>query len=466
MQSTVTVTCEQAVYGSFPFRDQGYDILTATAGCKPEWIEAFARYCRELGQPPSEVAPLVDHLLFARKIPSGPWVVALGSAQGCDDRGRPGAWAFHCIFLSNRDYGSIGATPFALRPLLTDRFYPGMILDSGPADVVRSTEPSEITEDPAKIRWISRGRKLRYVSSQDTFAVTERFWHSLGIGTRKRRSLTTWSFRSDTPFHWSCISFHRPAEALELQDRSTWFFSPDDVTAQPTPARSGFCFRYFRAGIGAVAIVPLILWSCALLTGGKQQQVPTISGQSFHEPDAPPRAVNILAQLPADVRVYLKERLTDWAERLEANDVENFDLGIGTVASNIVRAMRYDGPMITGELAIIDAETERIDVARIYKDTIASLATIRTWPEGADMQVEKSPLHALATLAWCVRSDELMHSAEKIRTVSEARLWFDRLRSHIFPPSIPPELPSTGMESRFPELTEYRLHLSRVSRIR
>jgi len=86
MSSTVTVTCEQAVYGSFPFRDQGYDILTASAGCRPEWQAAFARYCRDLGQPPSEALPLVDHLLFARKIPAGPWIVAVWMKTGAQPR--------------------------------------------------------------------------------------------------------------------------------------------------------------------------------------------------------------------------------------------------------------------------------------------------------------------------------------------------------------------------------------------
>ena len=84
------IAYEQAVYGSFPFWDKGYAVLARSENCRDEWLRDFTHLCQLLGQPPSEAAPVVDKLILAKKLPSGPWLVCQGSAQGCDDRGRTG----------------------------------------------------------------------------------------------------------------------------------------------------------------------------------------------------------------------------------------------------------------------------------------------------------------------------------------------------------------------------------------
>ncbi len=465
MPSTVTVTCEQAVYGSFPFRDQGYDILTASAGCRPEWLAAFARYCRDLGQPPSEAMPLVDHLLFARKIPAGPWVVALGSAQGCDDRGRPGAWGFHGLFLSNRDYRALGATPFPLRTHLIDRFSAGMSLSGGPLLVNLTHEPPDPETDPAKIRWIAKGRKLRCVGSHNTFRTTERFWRSLGSRTKSRRSLTTWAFRSDTPFQWSCVPDQRIADEPDATDRNILRFPPEELELRFSQHRSASLGLKLRILAGLVATLLAILILRSILRHSASQPVPG----SEHAGPLPAEAAPSIAsfgpsEMPVDVQEYLAERLNDWAEKLGAQP-DHAGHDPAAEAARIARAIRYDGPLMPDNLPNDDPDNRSNSIANAYDEAIRRQSAYRPWPDEAERANSASPAYALATLAWCVRSDVLATDARRIRTISDARRWFERFADHVLPASIPADLPSTGLEARYPELIEYRLHLSRIVRI-
>src|SRR5690348_13608546 len=91
----VVVRYEQAVYGSFAFREQGYGMLAASPGCRPRWLADLRAACQRMGERPAGVADAPA--LFALRLPSGPWAVVGVSPQGPDDRGRPGALAFHAL---------------------------------------------------------------------------------------------------------------------------------------------------------------------------------------------------------------------------------------------------------------------------------------------------------------------------------------------------------------------------------
>src|SRR5262245_44802638 len=49
----VTVRFEQAVYGSFAFRDGGYSMLEQSPGCRPEWLADFRAACQRFGERPA-----------------------------------------------------------------------------------------------------------------------------------------------------------------------------------------------------------------------------------------------------------------------------------------------------------------------------------------------------------------------------------------------------------------------------
>src|SRR4051812_8306375 len=110
MSRRVQVRYEQAVYGSFPFWDRGYAILAHSPGCRPEWLSGLRTACQRLGERPAGAAEASG--LFALRLERGPWAIVGVGAQGNDDRGRPGALAFHALFVEPRDYLKAGAFPF------------------------------------------------------------------------------------------------------------------------------------------------------------------------------------------------------------------------------------------------------------------------------------------------------------------------------------------------------------------
>ena len=101
---------EQAVYGSFPFWRRGYAVLAKSAGCRDEWLDALRLAGQRFGERPTGVA---DHAsLFALRLPRGPWMIVGVFPNGCDDQGRPGALAFHGLFVSRWMYFWAGRNPF------------------------------------------------------------------------------------------------------------------------------------------------------------------------------------------------------------------------------------------------------------------------------------------------------------------------------------------------------------------
>src|SRR5690349_4968389 len=107
------VRFEQAVYGSFPFWDRGYALLAQSPGCRPEWLDEFRAACQRFGERPGGVEDLGAPIV-ALRLPSGPWAIVGVGSTGSDDRGRPGALAFHGLFVGPREFRKVGYDPFAL----------------------------------------------------------------------------------------------------------------------------------------------------------------------------------------------------------------------------------------------------------------------------------------------------------------------------------------------------------------
>src|SRR5437764_1807581 len=109
--TTVNVRFEQAVYGSFPFWQRGYGVLARSSGCRPEWLVALQTASQRYGERPVGTAEADG--LFAMRVERGPWMIVGVYPQGCDDQDRPGALAFHALFVGRWTYAWAGADPFA-----------------------------------------------------------------------------------------------------------------------------------------------------------------------------------------------------------------------------------------------------------------------------------------------------------------------------------------------------------------
>lgn len=192
----VVIRYEQAVYGSFPFWDRGYAILARSPGCRDEWLADLKAACQRYGERPPHAAEAGG--LMALRLPSGPWAIIRPSPQGCDDRGRPGALAFHALFLSGSDYRKAGAFPFGFDPILRSDWNPDAVLDAGSCTLDAETLiPTHITSGTRAYRVMKalcRGRRVALEAEGPIDELARSVWLALPVRRRARLSLATWTY--------------------------------------------------------------------------------------------------------------------------------------------------------------------------------------------------------------------------------------------------------------------------------
>jgi hypothetical protein len=195
------VRFEQAVYGTFPFWNRGYGVLAHSPGCRPEWLAELRAVCQRFGEPPAGT-PHVDGL-FTLRLQSGPRLVAGVHSLGRDDLGRPGALAFHALFVSRFAYHLIGSDPFRLKHELRhdwnaddqERPLPTGRLNLWP---IRRADPAPDSHPDPQVHTIvsaiTRRRRVIVQSSTPIEALARNVWSQLPRRARMRASVATWAF--------------------------------------------------------------------------------------------------------------------------------------------------------------------------------------------------------------------------------------------------------------------------------
>jgi len=225
---TVQVRFEQAVYGSFPFWHRGYGVLARSAGCRPEWLAELRTVCQRYGEPLAGT-PQADGL-FALPLKSGPWMIVGVHPLGCDDRDRPGALAFHALFVARWAYRWAGADPFAFASVLRR--------DWGPADqdrglpagcwtirrANRRSSPSNPAMDTGQERLalivtaLTQRRRVVVQSNEPIDDLARSVWAALPRHVRARATAATWAF--DNANHFDLIALPKlarvPLDASDL----------------------------------------------------------------------------------------------------------------------------------------------------------------------------------------------------------------------------------------------------------
>ena len=154
------------------------------------------------GEPPPHCVERVG--LFAFRLRSGPWLVAGVYPQGCDDQGRPGALAFHAVFVGRWAYRCAGGNPFAFASTLRS--------DWGSGDQDRVLPAIEVpvqwnrrshARDPRSAMIataLTHGRQVVVRSTEPIEGLARSVWHLLPYRVRCRASLATWAFDNANQF--------------------------------------------------------------------------------------------------------------------------------------------------------------------------------------------------------------------------------------------------------------------------
>jgi len=219
----VNTRFEQAVYGSFPFWNRGYAVLAESAGCRPDWLAEMRTACQRYGEP-SSGASKADSL-FALRLHCGPWMIVGAYPRGTDDHDRPGALAFHALFVSRWAYRWAGADPFVFAGALRRDWCPGDQHRSLPAgsctphdsQMRASPDSDDDPRLPAIVMALTQGRRVLVQSAEPIDGLARRVWRALPVSVRRRATVATWAF--DNANHFDLVALPKLAGvALQATD--------------------------------------------------------------------------------------------------------------------------------------------------------------------------------------------------------------------------------------------------------
>jgi hypothetical protein len=489
---SLAVPFEQAVYGSFSFRDEGYALLAHSPGCRARWLAEFRLACQRLGERPAGVAEAPG--LFALRLPCGPWLIVGVSPQGRDDRGRPGALAFHGLFVGPREYRKTGFDPFAFCQVLrsdwdaeTTALAAGSLrLDAPVRDTAESVEAGADERAARMVAALVKGQRVALEVPDPIDALARQVWRELPLRIRKRASVATWAFGNDNRF--SLLAVPRLAGvALDSSYVDPLNFEAgceigagDGHRAPMTLAASPSMLRSPRAlgTLGAAGLLAVAGVWVALHGGGDAELDGPYPGVAAG-PSTGTRSLKKVtfssAPVPlADAAADREE--ADPAERrrtAEALDAMADRFGVGVadgqasrgepdpvaVMERLAGGLRYEGPLLS--------EAEREELAR-DRGHDARLAL--RWDALIRCFVGDRPLPAnfragrlrwqVDVLAWLFHreTDASGNASMPRRSASEA--------VHALAEALAVDVPlrPTPLTARFPALTNYMTFLARLPR--
>ncbi len=335
------ISFEQLVYGSFPFWDRGYDVLARSPGCRPDWTAEVLAACRGFGEAPAGVAP--HPALFSIRLPSGPRAIVGVEPLGDDDRGRPGALAFHALIVQAGDFRKAYSDPFAFAEALRRDWSADSTLaaSSLPIDLAAGLAvPPGDPRAPRIARALAKGHRVALESAGPIDGLAREVWRSLPTSSRDRSSVATWAFGNANRF--DLVALPRLA-GVEL-DRS--YLDPAAIDADPDPGPARRPLPYTnKVALAAAGLVALgVAWRG--WTGGvtPRPQEPSTSSRTAEAADLTP-----------DGRARAVEGLERLADRLDLGGSN----APGDLIGRIADRWHYRGPTLSpAELARLAAEVD------------------------------------------------------------------------------------------------------------
>ena len=449
------VLADQLVYGSFPFREGGYDLLSRSAGCSPELTAEVVAVCRRFGQPPSSETARAS--LFTVWLPGGKrWAVVGVVPQGDDDRGRPGALAFHALLVGARDYRRAGANPFAFAPSLRSDWssQTPATLDPAPCRIEPVDSRSSPPSDPRTERIVAALGRRRRVALEATGPVDDlarAVWASLPARVRRRASLATWAFAGENQF--DLVAFPRLAGVT--LDRSYLEPATLDLSLSPPSTTTTRPADHDIRDPGSVTVAWVGLVIVGLIT------LAWSYSRNWFQPPEPRRVERVAPRplvdpAPAPVRFTPAENaraqvgLETLAARLQSFGVDPSTTDPTRLLIQIHDNLAYQGKILTDPDLAILRQIPSPDKTRAlaWHDQIGRFLPDPTWP------VDFATLPYPRQLAALGRSLQL-DSATRPEEVPNAL---------IAVLSRPGLIQPTPLAARFPALSDYARFLGKLPR--
>ena len=139
------------------------------------------------------------------------WMVVQVDSLGCDDQGRPGALAFHALFVSPWSYRRAGACPLAFAPAFRNDWTAADEKSPLPRGRVKPVglgkePPGEVDARVAPIiEALSRKRRVVVQSERPIDTLMMSAWRQLSGGPKRRPRAASWAFGNANEFDFVAV---------------------------------------------------------------------------------------------------------------------------------------------------------------------------------------------------------------------------------------------------------------------
>ncbi|WP_165230684.1 hypothetical protein [Aquisphaera insulae] len=474
------IPCEQAVYGSFPFWNRGYAILARSAGCRPEWLDALRRAAQKYGERPTGIPERAA--LFAMRLPRGPWMIVGVFPQGADDRGRPGALAFHGLFVDPRSYARSGASPFPFAGSLRgdwtaadeDATLPAASWAAARPAPTDTNQTDRAISIAARIR---RGERVSVRSSEPIDDLARAVWNLLPGRVRRRASMATWAFSEEKLFDLMAMPL-LPGSPGEPD-----LLIPTETARRPPGRRPAVLgLAALLLGISALLFV-LFRGRSGLQEGTVEEPSTPLAPRSADREPQPTRASLVPPASPDEMRPAsveeirrMSEALASLADRLGSDVAEPPPADAAESIRRLAERLRYRGPLLGDEdLARLETlaaaegppprggrgplPTATSDAANALRwhDLVIRFRGDRRLPAGIN---QEPPRRQLALLAWIFHLEDDPGISEAVRHGTPEEIVHALADALLV--DLP--LPRTSLATSFAPLDEYRNFLGSLPR--
>jgi len=445
----LTIHAEQAVYGSFPFWSKGYGLLASSPECRAEWVREFETICQEFGEPTSGASG--EGALLCKRLRRGPWLVMRVACQGDDDRGRPGALAFHGIFIPAAEFAKIAYDPFLISHAFQSNWSEALSLNALTINADQSQGCSQ--EWPLAAELL--GRSVVIESATPIDDVAKAVWRALKPRERRINSFATLTFRAPLRFSLSAV----PRIAEDVRASGAHILTRDEALQDARHLASesrafvhepiaSFDLTHRRHKVRLVAQGLLLLGILAILgwwIASMREPTPSPQVETIAPPAPSPDDVR---PVEPDERSRLVEGLIELGERFHVDMPASLDPT--SLMRAIDRQLRYRGAWLSEkDRERIERESPRDrEIVLVWDDHMQSFRSDRPLPRDFS---ERPLREQVALFAW------------SFRVPADPRQPIDELpRIMIETMGIDRSVMPSSVRARFPVLTEYQRFLSRL----